>query len=114
MILDKTGIISALRRDYPTTDQETFITYSGFGLNGVTGAAIKLNVQPASPELTAMSEGEMFKTHKAFTTASGVVESMLVTISGSGEVYRVRGRERFDYGMGQHYELTLVRNDGKP
>jgi len=111
MFFDKTAIVSALQRNNPVTDQETFVTYSGFQLSGVLAAAIKINIQPASPELTAISDGEVFKTYKAFTTASGVVEGMLLTVSGTNEVYRVRGRERFDYGQGQHYELTLARSD---
>jgi hypothetical protein len=110
MIFDKTAFVSALQLNNPVSDQEVFVTYSGFRLNGITTAAVKMNVQPASPELTAMAEGQMFKTYKAFTTASGITETMLLTISGSNEVYKVRGREAFAYGMGQHYELTLEKS----
>jgi hypothetical protein len=111
MFFDKTAIVSALVINNPVSDQETFTTYSGFMLNGVNAAVIKVNIQPASPELTAISEGEVFKTYKAFTTASGVTEGMLLTVSGTGELYRVRGREAFGYRMGKHYELTLVKSD---
>lgn len=111
MFFDKTAYVSALRVNDPVSDQETFVTYSGFQYGGVTSAAIAVNIQPASPELTAVSDGIMFKTYKAFTTASGVTEGMLLTMSGTGEVYRVRGREAFPYRMGAHYELTLEKSD---
>lgn len=103
MFFDKTAFVSELASNSPTTDQETF---------ALTGQAIRVNIQPASPELTAISDGEVFKTFRAFTTASGVREGMLLTVSGTSNVYRVRGREAYDYGAGQHYELTLVRSDG--
>ena len=72
---------------------------------------VLLNIQPASPEITAISEGEAFKTFKAFTRASGVVEGMRLTVSGTSETYIVRGRERFDYGVEEHYELVLGKAD---
>ena len=111
MLLDKTAIVSTLQVNNPVSDQETFVTYSGFQMQGIQSAAIKVNIQPASAELTAMAEGDMFKTYKAFTTASGVIEGMTLTISGTNELYRVRGREVFNYGIGQHYELTLAKSD---
>jgi hypothetical protein len=111
MFFDKTAIVSALQKNNPVTDQETFVTFSGFRLNGRVAAAVKVNIQPASPELTAISDGEMFKTYKAFTTSSGITEGMLLTVSGTNAVYRVRGREAFDYGYGRHYELTLAKSD---
>ena len=106
MFFDKTAIVSRLIRDDPITDQETFRPDNTF--------VAFVNIQPASAELTAMSDGQMFKTYKAFTTNSGVVEGMLLTVSGTGEVYRVRGREPFPYRMGAHYELTLAKSDVNP
>jgi hypothetical protein len=106
MILDKTTFVSRLEKNNPVTDKEIYVTHSGFGGT----AAIKINIQPASPELTAIAEGEMFKTYKAFTLASGVVETMRLTVSGTNDVYVVRGREVFDYGANTHYELTLIRD----
>lgn len=111
MFLDKTVFVSALSKNNPSSDKETFVTFSGFWSGGNATAAVKVNIQPASPELTAISEGEVFKTYKAFTSTSGVVEGMLLTVSGTTSVYRVRGREAFDYGQGKHYELTLVKSD---
>ena len=109
MILDRVAIVSTLQPS--VTDQEVYVTFSGFMYASVQSAAVRVNIQPASAELTALSEGEVFKTYKAFTLASGVLEGMLLTVSGTNQVYRVRGREAFNYGEGQHYELTLVKSD---
>lgn len=111
MFFDKTAFVSALAVGNPVYNKETFMPYSGFLFGGVQSAAIKINIQPASPELTAISEGEVFKTFKAFTLASGVTEGMLLTVSGTNALYRVRGREAFDYRVGRHYELTLIKSD---
>lgn len=111
MLFDKTAYVSVLSPNNDGTDKEKFVTFSGYVFNGVSAAAIKVNVQPASPELTILSDGEAFKTYKAFTMASGVTEGMTLTMSGTGELYRVRGREAFAYAMGQHYELTLLKSD---
>lgn len=111
MFYDKTAFVSALNRDNPSSNKETFTSYSGFLANGNITSAIRVNIQPASPELTAISEGEVFKTYKAFTSASGVTEGMLLTVSGTTAIYRVRGREAFDYRQGKHYELTLIKRD---
>ena len=110
MLLDKTTVISKLQADAPGADKEGYVTHSGFLFNGVQSAAVRMNIQPASAELTAISEGEVFKTFKAFTRASGVVETMRVTVSGTNDTYIVRGRERFDYGVDRHYELTLAKD----
>lgn len=111
MLLDKIALVKTLQVNNPLSDQEVFVTHSGYLFNGTVAAAVKINIQPASPELTAISDGEVFKTYRAFTQASGVVEGMTLTISGTNELYRVRGREAFNYGMGRHYELTLIKSD---
>ena len=84
-----------------------YVTHSGIGAAGY----VQINIQPATPELTAIAEGEMFKTYRAFVTNSGVVETMRVTVSGTNTKYIVRGREVYDYGSGQHIELTLAKDE---
>lgn len=111
MFFDKVAFVSALRKDNPSSNKETFIAYSGFLLGGLPTSAVKVNIQPASPELTAIADGEVFKTYKAFTATSGVTEGMTLTVSGTSNIYRVRGREAFDYRAGKHYELTLIKSD---
>jgi hypothetical protein len=109
MILDKTVIVSKLNPDAGSTTKEGYTTFSGFTFNGVPSAALRINIQPASPELTAFSDGQMFKTYKAFTLASGLVEGMRVTVSGTNDCFTVKGREKYDYGVGQHYEIVLIK-----
>lgn len=109
MLEDKTVIVSKITSDGSGTDKETYTTYSGFLFNGVRSAAARMNIQPASAELTVMSDGEIFKTFKAFTTNSGIVEGMRVTVSGTTDQYTIKGRERFDYAVGIHYELVLIK-----
>lgn len=107
MLLDRVAIVSKITGE--GGDKEGYTTYSGFSERGIRSAAVRVNIQPASPELTALAEGEIFKTYKAFTLASGVVEGMRLTVSGTSETYTVKGRERYDYGVGQHYELVLIK-----
>lgn len=109
MLEDRIVFVSKITSDGAGTDKETYTTYSGFRYGGVRSAAARMNIQPASPELTAMSDGEMFKTFKAFTSTSGIVEGMRVTVSGTNDIYTVKGRERYDYAIGIHWELTLIK-----
>lgn len=112
MIEDKTVFVAKISSDGIGTDKETYTTHSGFLLGGVRTAAVKMNIQPASAELTAMTDGEMFKTFTAFTRTSGVVEGMRVTVSGTNDIYTVKGRQDFNYVIGQHFELVLIK-DGR-
>lgn len=111
MLLDKQVLVEILAEDQVGGDKEGWVTHSGFfgTASGLRTPYVRMNIQPASPELTAMAEGEMFKTFTAFTKASGVVEGMRVTVSGTSERYVVRGRQKFDYGVEEHYELVLAK-----
>jgi hypothetical protein len=109
MIQDKTVFVQKVSSDGAGTDKETYVDYPVFLFQGNLCNAARMNIQPASAELTIMSGGEVFKVFKAFTTNSGIVESMRVTVSGTNDVYTVKGRERFDYGFLKHYELTLIK-----
>lgn len=101
MFFDSTWFVEHLA---PTVSgQETYQNHPGF-----TGG-FKMNLQPASPELTAMAEGQFFKTFKGFTTTSGIVEGFRVTASGTSDKYIVRGREVFTNPPLPHYELVLEK-----
>jgi hypothetical protein len=91
MLLDKTVIISKITSDGSGTDKETYTTYSGFLERGHAALAVRMNIQPASAELTVLAEGEVFKTFKGFTTNSGIVEGMRVTVSGTNDIFTVKG-----------------------
>lgn len=110
MLLDKTAFVARMTRDISDADKEAFVTHSGFvGPLGIATAAIKINIQPADAQLVAISDGVIGKTYKAFTRASGVLEGMRLTISGTGERYMVTGREPYNYGVEEHYELTVTK-----
>lgn len=103
MFADKIVFVEYLADDSSDTDKSGYVPHPSFP------SGVRINIQPASAELTALSEGEVFKTYQAFTTASGVVEGMRLTVSGTSAAYLVRGREAYDYGPGQHYKLTLIK-----
>lgn len=92
-----------LNQETPSTDREQYITYSGI--------QIPIDIQPESPTVTALSEGEVFATFHFFSPYSGLRPNWLLTISGSNpvEIYRVRGVDRYKFGAGVHYEGTLIR-----
>lgn len=107
MILDKTVFVSRLNPDASDSTQESYVTFSGF--NGTASA--RINIQPADEAITALYEGVSGKTYKAFTRASGIVETMRLTVSGTNEAYDVRGRQVYDYGVDTHYELILFKRE---
>lgn len=110
MMLDRTFLVEILQKSASNIQKETYVPFYGFrDNNGNTTNAVRMNMQPASKTLIALSEGVVGKLFTAFTTASGVVETMRLTCSGTNEQYIVRGREIFNYGMGQHFELVCAR-----
>lgn len=114
MILDSTVLVSILAPGSSIADKETYINHPCFlDPAGVATNAVKVNIQAADAQLVALSEGVLGKTYRIFTTASGLVEGMKLTISGTGEAYYVRGRERFTNPLGKHYELLAVTRDDK-
>lgn len=107
MILDKTVFVARLAQNSTNADKEAYITHSGFGGT----AAVRMNIQPATPEVTALAEGVVGKVYTGFVRASGIVEGMRITVSGSGEQYIVRARATYNYGVEEHQELTLFKRD---
>lgn len=111
-IQDKIVFVSRLEKESSDVDKEVFTTFSGFaGPGQIPTAAVRMNIQPASAETTVLVDGVFGKTFTAFTTASGVVDGMKVTVSGTEDTYLVRGREIHENGiLPSHYELTLTRD----
>jgi hypothetical protein len=68
--------------------------------------AVPINIQPMATEFSN-GNGMAYKNYKVFTTNSGIVEGMRMTVSGTGEQFIVRGRRRFDYIVAPHYELVV-------
>lgn len=110
MILDKTAFVYKFTTS-GNRDIEGFVTFSGFNFQGVPASAVKVNIQAASPALTAISEGIFAKTFKIFTLNSGIVEGMKLTVSGSNDSYYIVGREIFPLPGLKHYELTANKHD---
>ena len=111
MILDKTFIVERLTPNASNTSKEQYTAHSGFLYAGVTSAAIQANLQPANAEKTVLAEGILGKTFTMFTRASGVVEGFRLTQSGTSSKFVVRGREYYDYGVENHAELIVVRDE---
>ena len=72
-------------------------------------AAVKVNIQPSSPEVTVLYNGAFGKSYTMFTTNSGILETdRVTTVSGSyTKVFIVKGKQYFNYSLGQHLELFL-------
>lgn len=102
MILDRTVNVARLTPDNDNADKEGYVTL----LSGV-----KMNIQPASAELLALSEGQIGKTYRAFTSISGILLSDKITVSGTGSNYIVKGVEDWHFGAIPHLELLLFEGD---
>jgi hypothetical protein len=104
MILDSIISIDRLTRDEDNPDKESYQPDAAL-------QAVKCHIQPATPEQTAIADGVFGQTYLCFTTASGIKVGDKVTISGTGETFRVKGIEDWSNpptGL-EHYELTLVK-----
>lgn len=109
MYLDKVAFVSVLQPD--GTDKEAYADFYGFvGPLGIATNAVRINIQPADMQLVALTEGVVGKTFKAFTNASGVVDGMRLTVSGTGDRYIVQGRGEYNFVLNT-YELILSKGD---
>lgn len=102
MILDRTVNIARLTPDESDTDKEAYVDV----LSGV-----RMNIQPASAELLALSEGQIGRTFRGFTTISGIYISDRITVSGNNVQYIVKGVEDWYFGPIPHLELLLFLGD---
>ena len=72
--------------------------------------AVHVNIQPASKEVLALYGGAFGKAYTIFTTLSGILQTdRLTTVSGIGNPiqYIVKGREEYNYFLGQNFELYV-------
>jgi len=114
MILDSTVFVQTLSPTATNNDLETYIDHPCFlDPSGQPTNAVKVNIQAADSQLVMLSEGVLGKTYRIFTTISGLVEGMKLTVSGTGENYYVRGRERYQIPLGAHYELLATTRDDR-
>lgn len=102
MILDRVVNIARLTPDNSDNDKEAYVTV----LNGV-----RMNIQPASAELIALSEGQIGRTFRAYTAVSTIKISDQITVSGTGTRYIVKGVDDWHFGNLPHLELLLFLGD---
>ena len=104
MFLDKTASVDRLQRTNADSDKEEYQAVGNYG-------AIKINIQPATAELTAIAGGVYGQTFQAFVSVSGLRIGDRVTISGSSQQFIVKGIEDHHYGPLPHLEVVLFKGD---
>ena len=103
LLLDHIISIKRLTKDSDNADKESYVDNLALG-------AVKCQIQPATPEETAVAEGVFGQTYVCFTTQSGIYSGDFVTVSGNQEKYKVKGVEDWSQIQGiEHYEITLVK-----
>lgn len=86
------------------TDKESYATVVGL-------EAVPMNIQPATAELIAVSDGVYGQTFQAFTQSSNVQIGDQITISGTNNKFIVKGIQDWNFPPIPHYELVLFKGD---
>ncbi len=102
MILDRVCDIFRLQRDSDNANKESYQKYLPL-------ANVSWNVQPASSEDIAISNGVFGHTWVGFTTASGILNADKLINQITGEELIVKGKSNWMSPEGEpHIELLLV------
>lgn len=104
MILDKQAYVSRLTADDTDSDKEQYATVDGLG-------NIPINIQPASDEVIAVTEGAYGQTYVGYTSISGIQVGDQITVSGTGVNYVVKGLRDWYFPPLPHVELLLFARD---
>jgi hypothetical protein len=104
MYLDRIASVQRLTPLVSDSDKEQYQAVGNY-------EAIRINVQPASPELTAISEGVFGQTFQAFVSVSGIKISDRIIMSDSGQKFIVKGIQDHNWGPLPHLELILFKGD---
>lgn len=104
MITYKTTSIARLTVTVGDSDKESYVTVEGL-------ERVAMDIQPANAELIALTDGVMGQTFRAFTQESNIFIGDRVTVSGTSDVFTVRGIDNWDYGPIPHLELVLFKGD---
>ncbi len=102
MILPFKASCARLSPDPTNNDKESY---------AVINPSFPIDVQPATAELTAITEGVYGQTFLGFTTYSGIALGDRITISGTSLGYKVKGVNNWNYGPLPHVELVLFQGD---
>ena len=100
MFFDKTAASARLSQDASDNDKEA---YSVFPIN----PNFRINIQPASADLTALVEGGLGMVFRGFTTYSGLEIGDQITISGSIKKFIVKGKNDWQQLPIPHLEVIL-------
>lgn len=101
MYLNQVATVARLSRNSNDNDKEMYAQI----------ATVSINVQPATPELSAVSDGVYGEVSRAFVTYSGVQVGDRITISGTNKAYIVKGVNDWNYAPIPHLELVLFKGD---
>lgn len=104
MILDRVVSVARLTPDNDNADKEGYVAVVGL-------ESVRMNIQPADAETVAISEGQIGRTFRGFTSVSGIMLGDRVTVSGSNTTYLVRGIEDWYFAPLPHLELILFLGD---
>lgn len=102
MFLNQNAKVARLSPNSINNDKEAYLDIMG---------NIPINVQPASPELTAVSDGVYGQTYEAYTTVSGIEIGDRITLSGTSKNFVVKGIRDWYYDPIPHLELILFAGD---
>lgn len=102
LVLSSYVSVEHLNLDAGSTTKEGYVADLGL-------AAVHVNIQPSAPEIIALNNGAYGKSYTLYTSVSGILETdRLTTVSGNNSTkYIVKGKQNFNYGLGQHIELYL-------
>lgn len=101
MFFDKNATVSRLSPTPSDINKEVYVIL----------ANIRINIQPASAELVAVSEGVYGQTFQAFTTFSGIEVGDLITVSGTNDKFTVKGVGEWTFPPIPHLEIVLFKGD---
>jgi len=104
MYLDKVVSIDRLTPLESDSDKEKYLAVGNYH-------AVKMNIQPATAELTAITDGAYGQTFQAFITISGLRIGDRVTVSGTNEKFIVKGINDHNWGPIPHLEVVLFKSD---
>ena len=104
MFYDKIASIARLTPETADTDKERYGAVGNY-------EAIDINIQPATAELTAVSDGVYGQTFRAFVAVSGIMVGDRVTVSGTGDVFTVKGVDDLFFSPIPHLELVLWKGN---
>lgn len=104
MFFERTASVQRLTPVISDNDKEQYENVGNYG-------NISINIQPASAELTAVSDGVYGQTYQAFVNVSGINIGDRITPSGTSDYFIVKGKSDWNYLPIPHLELVLFKGD---